>query len=119
MRTHFLAKHPTFGTKHNRKSLSYQQRSPYYWWWACLRRNDDYLKCCERKGKTKLSALYEDFGDVRDDNFKAWWDENGVALFGEKPSNIKLRELNDKNEWSDDWTKNEMLVVSFPLSHTK
>lgn len=119
MRTHFLAKHPTFGTKNNRKSLSYQQRSPYYWWWACLRRNTEYLKCCDKNGKTKMSGIYKDFGDVRGDDFKLWWDEHGVALFGERPSAIKLKELKEKDEWDDQWTNDEVMVVSIPLSHTK
>jgi len=61
----FFAKYPTFGTKHNRKTASYQQMSPYYWWWEYLRRNKDYLKCCENEGKGKFSELYKDFGDVR------------------------------------------------------
>lgn len=119
MRSHFLAKHPTFGTKNNRKSLSYQQRSPYYWWWACLRRNEEYLKCCEKKGKTKLSAIYKDFGDVRSDDFKAWWDAKGVALFGEKPSTVVVKELDNKDEWEDGWTKEQVMVVSIPMTFSK
>jgi hypothetical protein len=71
----FFAQHPTFGTKNNPRSLSYQQQSPYYWWWAYLRRNADYLACCEKSGKGKFAKLYKDFGDVREDNFKKWWNE--------------------------------------------
>jgi hypothetical protein len=56
----FLAQHPTFGTKNNPRSLSYQQQSPYYWWWAYLRRNEDYLKCCEKSGKGKFAKLYKE-----------------------------------------------------------
>ena len=119
MRTHFLAKVPHFGTKHNRKSLSYQQRSPYYWWWACLRRNEEYLKCCDKKGKTKLSGIYKDFGDVRDDDFKVWWDAKGVALFGEKPSTVVLKELSNKDEWDDSWTNEQVMVVSIPMTFSK
>ncbi len=70
MKVHFSAQHPTFGTKHKPKSLTYQQRSPYYWWWAFLRLNEDYVKCCELGGKGKLANLYKDFGDVRSDDFK-------------------------------------------------
>jgi len=119
MKTYFLAKHPTFGTKNNRKNLSYQQRSPYYWWWACLRRNSEYLKCCERNGKTNLSGIYKDFGDVRDDDFKAWWNAKGVALFGEKPSTVAVRELKSKDEWEDSWTKEQVMVVSIPMTFSK
>ena len=119
MRTHFLAQVPHFGTKHNRKSLSYQQRSPYYWWWACLRRNEEYLKCCDKKGKTKLLGTFKDFGDVRDDDFKAWWDAKGVALFGEKPSTVVVKELSNKDEWDDSWTKEQVMVVSVPMTFSK
>lgn len=82
---HFPYKHPLFGTKNNPKSGA---NSVYYYWWAFLKRNRDYVACCEAGGTGKLAALYADFGDVRGDDFKAWWTENGrgVRLFAEPPS---------------------------------
>jgi hypothetical protein len=90
--TSFLAPYPTFGTKNKRLPPSQYERSPYYWWFEYLRRNADYIKCCEANGKTKLSKLYEDFGDVRDIEFRVWWtkEQKGTQLFGEKKFGIKF-----------------------------
>ena len=82
---HFPYKHPLFGTKNNPKSGN---NSIYYYWWAFLKRNSEYLACCEAGGTGPLANLYADFGDVRGDDFKAWWTEGGrgVRLFAEPPS---------------------------------
>lgn len=117
MKVKFAAQHPTFGTKHNRKSLSYQQRSPYYWWWAYLRRNEDYLKCCANGGSGKLAELYEDFGDVRSEDFHKWWteDNRGARLFAEQYR--PLFQLNAATEWDSSWDSSNMLVVAVPLQN--
>ena len=117
----FLALHPLFGTKNNRKSLTYQQRSPYYWWWAYLRRNKEYLKCCESNGEGELATLYDSFGDVRQENFHEWWskDQRGAKLFAEEQNLIYLKELKDKNEWNDQWSNKEVMVVAVPLNQSK
>ena len=80
---HFPYQHPTFGTDKKPKTPRNWEDTVYYLWWAYLKRNEDYLKTCEAKGKGKLSALYKDFGDVRGDDFKRWWneDERGANLF--------------------------------------
>ena len=118
MKVHFSAQHPTFGTKHKPKSPTYQQRSPYYWWWAFLRLNEDYSKCCELGGKGKLAALYKDFGDVRGDSFKQWWNDKAVALFAEKPLPQSLTKLTNKIEWDDTWG-DSVMVVAVPMSMSK
>ena len=117
----FLAQYPTFGTKNKPRSLSYQQQSPYYWWWAYLRRNADYLACCENDGKGKLAKLYKDFGDVREDNFKRWWTEGqrGGNLFAENRGAMKLTLLEDKSQWDDTWTQDQVLVIAVPLTSSK
>jgi hypothetical protein len=48
----------------------------------------------------KLADLYRDFGDVREENFHAWWtgDQRGVRLFAEKPLELHLMELTSKTE---------------------
>jgi len=117
----FLAQHPTFGTKNKPRTLSYQQQSPYYWWWAYLRRNAEYLECCESGGKGKFSNLYKDFGDVREDDFKKWWNEGGRGgfLFGENKVALRLVELEDKSQWDDSWTKDDVLIVAVPLTSSK
>ena len=115
----FFAKYPTFGTKHNRKTASYQQTSPYYWWWEYLRRNKDYLKCCENNGKGKLSDLYKDFGDVRGDSFREWWRDKAVPLFAEKQSDIRVDEIDSKDEVPNEWDKEDLLILSVSLRMDK
>jgi hypothetical protein len=54
-----------------------------------LKRNEDYLRCCASHGHGKMAALFKDFGDVRDDDFKSWWRHTGEDLFSE----IRLQTL--------------------------
>ena len=121
MKVYFSAPYPKFGTKNARLSVGHQESSPYYWWWAYLRRNTDYLKCCEKGGKGKLSALYDDFGDVRDESFHKWWtaDQRGAKLFGEQPLSIQFKEVTSPEQWGENWTQEKVLVVAFPLAKSK
>jgi hypothetical protein len=91
---------PRFGRVNSRLPVGHQQGSPYYWWWQYLRRNADYIACCERGGKGRLSKLYKDFGDVREDNFHKWWTEGdrGVELFAEQPLAVRLSELHPADQ---------------------
>ena len=118
MRTFFVAPHPTFGTAKNRKSEAFQKRSPYYWWWEYLRRNHDYLECCDNEGKGRLADLYKDFGDVRDKEFRIWWqeDQRGARLFGERQLEVKFHEMDSASDWNAGWTKDKVMVVAFPLA---
>jgi len=117
----FLAPYPIFGTKNKRLPTGYQKRSPYYWWWQFLRRNQEYLECCERDGKGKYAELYKDFGDVRDDDFHKWWtkDERGPNLFAENYGAMKLTELEDKSQWQDSWSEDEVMILAVPLTSSK
>lgn len=112
---HFPYSHPSFGTYKRPKSASAWEGSVYYWWWAYLRRNQDYLDCCATGGAGALAWLYQDFGDVRDDNFKAWWIEGqrGVRLFAEPPADdlVRVLDLGDRVESTDG-----ILTVSLPLT---
>jgi hypothetical protein len=121
MKRHFLAPAPRFGRVNSRLPVGHQQRSPYYWWWQYLRRNADYIACCERGGKGRLSKLYKDFGDVREDNFHKWWTEGdrGVALFAEQPLTIRLSELTTAAEWQASWSSEQVMVVVVPLNVSK
>ena len=79
-----------------------------------MRRNEDYLACCANGGKGKLAKLYEDFGDIRSDDFRSWWggtQQKGSYLFGELPIDVRLQKLNSKDEWADEWG-NEIMVVA-------
>lgn len=119
---HFPYKSPTFGTKNIPKSKSAWECSVYYWWWAYLKRNKDYLACCERNGKGRLANLYKDFGDVRGDIFKDWWQfkvdglERGAYLFSEPPVDEIVRVM-DEGELVPN--KAEMLTVTLPLNFPK
>lgn len=92
---HFPYKHPTFGTNSRPKPASAWQGSVYYWWWAYLKRNPDYLDTCVNGGLGKCADLYNDFGDVRGDDFKTWWmkDSRGVRLFAEPRAEDSMRVL--------------------------
>jgi hypothetical protein len=114
MKRYFLAIHPLIGTKHNPAPISQQQRSPYYWWWAYLKRNQQYIKCCERGGKGKYAKLYSDFGDVRGDDFASWWgrgQRRGEDLFSEIGPEIRVKKLDSKSDWDDDWAEAEADVM--------
>lgn len=119
MKTRFLAKHPLLGRANKPAPLHLQQRSPYYWWWAYLKRNQDYLACCEKEGTGPLASLYDDFGDVRGDSFRAWWGgrlQRGALLFGEERLSYRLTRLTSKDEWLDEWTSEDVAVVAVNLS---
>jgi hypothetical protein len=121
MKRHFSAPSPRFGRVNNRLSVAHQQRSPYYWYWAYLRRNENYLACCANGGTGELAALYEDFGDVREDNFHKWWTEHqrGATLFGEQPLSVKFGELATAQDWQAHWAKDSVMVLAVPLAMSK
>ena len=83
-----------------------------------MRRNQDYLDCCANDGKGRLADLYKDFGDVRDKEFRVWWQEErrGARLFGEQQLEVKFKEMESSAEWGADWTKDKVMVVAFPLA---
>ena len=115
---HFPYKHPTFGTAKRPKPASAWESSVYYWWWAYLKRNKEYLACCESGGKGELADLYSDFGDVRGDNFKAWWSENdrGARLFAEPKVEESVRVLEEGEKAA---SKAQALTLSLPLNMPK
>jgi len=115
--SHFLAPYPLFGRPGKRLPDTYQKRSPYYWWWAYLKRSARYLDCCERGGYGELAGLYKDFGDVRSDDFHAWWttEQRGARLFAEHRLEAKFGELLTPEEWSTDWSREDVMVVAVPL----
>lgn len=115
---HFPYQHPTFGRGRNVKRESAWKKTIYYVWWSYLKRNEEYLKTCESSGEGSLSKLYEDFGDVRGDDFKAWWTEDGrgAMLFSNPPAEDTVR-LFSKNEKAH--IKGDRLLVSVPLNLPK
>ena len=115
----FFEPTPSFGTKHKRLAPSKQEESPYYWWWAYLKRNQDYLETCEKDGKGKCAKLYEDFGDVRGDEFRIWWRAKGVELFAEQMSIYTFKEIDSKDEVPEQWSKDDFIFLQVPLSYDK
>jgi hypothetical protein len=111
---HFAYRHPLFGTKSKPKDGS---NSVYYFWWAFLKRSKEYNACCETGGKGKLSKLYSDFGDVRGNDFKKWWNdsEKGVRLFAE-PKNETVRVLKGGERVAESLS---VLALSLPLNLPK
>jgi hypothetical protein len=49
------------------------QQSVYYYWWAFLREHRGYIETCANGGGGEYQLLYEDFGDIREDDFWSWW----------------------------------------------
>ena len=71
--------------KKPRHSKAEWESSVFYYWWAFLRESEPYLATCESGGVGACSALYADFGDVRDEDFWIWWKTHN-HLFAEPPS---------------------------------
>jgi hypothetical protein len=50
------------------------QNNIYFYWWEFLRRNDRYMACCKSPVDSEYYHLFQDFGDVRSDDFESWWE---------------------------------------------
>ena len=94
-RRKFAGKAPRFRGATESQGRGGLSRSPYYWWWQYLKRNEAYLKCCELGGTGRMGKLYRDFGDVRPDDFKAWWRRTGEYLFSEPPVPTSIQVVDD------------------------
>lgn len=112
----FKGQHPNFGQKNARLSANYLEKSHYYWWWEFLRRNEDYVRCCQEGGTGDLAALYKDFGDVVNVEFKDWWLTNsrGFRLFSEKQKD-DLKVLQRASDWDEDCSSKQFLVMAVNL----
>lgn len=114
----FAYQHPLFGRSKADKQKEQYKNSVYYLWWEFLRRNEDYKKCCEKGGSGKLSALYDDFGDVHRSDFKEWWtsNERGARLFAERVVDFNVKVVNS----SDEFQLGDLLMnVQIPLNLPK
>ena len=113
---HFPYKHPAFGTQTRPKLPHAWKASVYYWWWEYLRRNESYVATCEAGGAGATASLYRDFGDVRGDDFKAWWSARGVHLFAEPLAEDSVRVVTSAAELMLD---ESTLTLSLPLGLPK
>ncbi|NHC08361.1 hypothetical protein [Azonexus fungiphilus] len=93
---HFSTRsYPTFGRG---KKAAYDEAnppktvtsSPYYWWFKFLQLNEDYKATCAANGEGKCAALYADFGDIYNTDFKQWWSEH-AHLFAERQKQYSFR----------------------------
>lgn len=117
-RLHFSYQHPVFGTASKLAPPTKWEKTIYFWWWAYLKRNAVYLQTCENGGDGPCAGLYRDFGDVRGDDFKAWWSEDGrgARLFAEPRAEDSVRLL---NEGEEALSRDEALTISLPLNLPK
>ncbi len=117
-RLHFSYQHPVFGTASKPAPPTKWEKTVYYLWWEYLKRNAVYLQTCENGGDGPCAALYRDFGDVRGDDFKAWWSEDGrgARLFAEPRAEDSVRVLEQGEEAL---SRDEALTISLPLNLPK
>ena len=72
------------------KNADRNKCSVYYYWWEFLRLNEDYKDSSKRSQNPKMKSVYDDFGDVSDDDFVGWWINRGRDLFCEKKPSIEV-----------------------------
>jgi hypothetical protein len=113
----FAYKHPIFGRSKQDKEQEYYKDSVYYFWYEFLKRSDEYKKCCKAKGKGKLGHIFKDFGDVFNNDFKAWWftDNKGATLFAEQVG----YEFGEITKVEDLSVNEQVINIQLPISHSK
>jgi hypothetical protein len=72
----FRGKHPLFTQRGVDTSTSgtWWEINFYYLWFEFMKRSPYYKKVCDKNGKGN-QKLYRDWGDIRDKDFKTWWNE--------------------------------------------
>lgn len=83
-----------------------------------MKRNNEYLLCCERNGKGRLASLYADFGDVRGEDFRAWWGgsiQRGSYLFAEQSLDLTVKKIDGVAQWDTKWD-DKVLVVAVNMA---
>jgi len=94
------------------------KKTPYYWWYQCLKKSDSYRECCKNQGKGRLSALYDDFGDVFKWPWEMWAEKYGRRLFVERKATPKVEVLSNQ-QISTSRSSTNNLIVNVPLTVTK
>ena len=77
-----------------------------------MRENEGYMACCAAGGGGEFAKLYDDFGDVRDDDFMGWWKRGARELFCEPPAE-GVKEI---TELPADWQDDSRLLLSVPIT---
>lgn len=63
--------------------------SPFYWWFKFLQLNDEYAAAFSGKKSKVSKQILNDFGRVRNVDFKSWWKTNS-HLFAEPETDYRL-----------------------------
>lgn len=61
-----------------------------------------------------MAPLYADFGDVRGDDFRAWWGgtaQRGAALFAENRLDLSVKKIDAASDWDSRWGSNVLVVA--------
>ena len=112
-------KHPVFG-----RGGTYSEanppvgviNSPFYWWFKFLQLNDEYDKALKGK-RTKIPReLVEDFGEVRNTDFKSWWQKR-VHLFAEPPQSYRMMIANQIEDLAP-FNQKDVINLVVPLNWT-
>lgn len=69
----------------------------YYWWWEYLKRHTGYLQTCV-DGGGEFESLYQDFGDVRGDDFWEWWTSQAPTDDGRMDRGLSFWASNGRRE---------------------
>lgn len=104
------------------EELKAARQSLIYPWYQCLRLHEQYMLCCERRGRgaacEPYRATYDDFGDVREP-FKTWWFKRGRDIFGEVKALPRVETLRSVDEAMQHCADKRRLVISIPLTMRK
>ncbi len=90
--------------------------SPFYWWFKFLQLNDEYAKAVAGKTSRVSRRVAKDLGDVRNTDFKTWWNAH-VDLFAEPPSDYKMLIATNADELAPFYDKQAINLV-VPLTWT-
>ena len=96
------------------------QDTLYFQWWRCLNYSDEYLKCCEIKGKShELAETYALFGDVTM-AWPVWWQKIGRKIFSERRQYPKVRAITEEDALRRlDTDLKDFLILDIPLNLTR
>ena len=126
---HFEGKHPLFTQRGVETSTSgtWREDNFYNLWFEYMKRNEYYSKVVKNKGKGN-QKLYRDFGDIRNKDFKVWWNEKvnndrevrGEFLFAEPRLTLtNFIDNEDALELQTDIEEDRIKLLAIPTNLTK
>ena len=95
----------------------------YFYWWEFLRRNEGYIRHCEDPIDSEYSQLFEDFGDVRSNDFASWWERCCERqLFQPRDTqevDLQAVQVIEVPPTPDELADNNFLYLKVSLQHSK